>query len=448
MKKIIFIKIIQYIENLEIILITSDIQGKLFLVRINLNDLKPCGITNIFSLSKKPIYNIELLLKNKDNIKQEKNEIYMVLSSSQIVEIVKLDLTNDTLEELKKIENFFSGNELYNHFDITIGTGFPPIPEFLPEINEESKGSNILSRTITRSYTINMSRTMTMNNIILNEDIEEYFLAVSYGHVIKLYEIKKSSHYRLKIKEIGHYINDINENIIRIAFMFNSMIALINEKFQIKMLNTYDFVSRAYNPQSDKYPTRNSLISYDILKIKEFDILGDQIEFDNRFTQNIYNNKIIKGDEYMILVGKDKIYKCSLLKYDIVLHNLLYKGKYKELFCLSCIIYNKNENLLQKQLLNDNRENLNEQIKNNCGNYITIIGTELIKYIVSNAQDTNNLNNIIYILEFMIETDNSESLPVLINLMKEYNIEKYLFTYLTKYIIDGRIRDIINKFFT
>ena len=101
-------------------------------------------------------------------------------------------------------------------FDASIGFGFPPVPD----LKKEKFGSE------------------PSKNAILENNVEETSLiAISYGIVIKLYEFNSSINDEKDIKDIGFIVND--RPILRNNFITNSMIFLVNDNFDIKLINTY-----------------------------------------------------------------------------------------------------------------------------------------------------------------------------------------------------------------
>ena len=112
-------------------------------------------------------------------------------------------------------------------------------------------------------------------------------MAVSYGNVIQLFDVNKNDY-------IGYFINE--KPILRLMFVFNSILALITENFNIKLVNTYDFIPKEYNPQVDNKPTKKCLISYELFDISKFGISGQEFEVNinnNLLKKYCYTNKII-----------------------------------------------------------------------------------------------------------------------------------------------------------
>ena len=336
--KIICIKIIEII-NSKLKLLYSDIKGNFYFMKVHANkndDFKIEELEYEFS----PIYNILLYPNNSSFIKREKQNVTMILVSPQNLGIFRLNLEKKVLEKLKVIEYLY-GEKGKFHFDVSSGLGFPPISDL-----EEERPSTESSATYRTS-------SIATNIVIGKEEEEISMISVSYGNVLQLLGFRVSDKNEIYYKDIGFIVND--RPIVRNCFLANSMIAFMTDNFNIKIINTYDFVPKTYNPQTDINVTKNFLISYESMNISGAGLKGDLIDFavnNKRIQKNIYLHKIISSQNNIFYISDEgkNIQLITLSNYDDVLNNLCDKEDYIKMLWLLSIIFNKNTNLLNTQL--------------------------------------------------------------------------------------------------
>ena len=429
--KIISIKILEAIHG-KLIFIYTDIKSNLNFIKIknlsknNSNDY----IFKEIECDFLPIYKILLIPNNISFIKSKKEKAAIVLVSPQNIGIYGLLLKNHTLKEIK-LEEYFHGERGKYFFDASTGFGFPPISE----LNKEKLGSE----------SANNSRKAISKNVFLENNIEEIqMISISYGKCIKLYEIKISNNDVTDVEEIGFIVND--RPILRNGFITDSMIFLVNDNFDIKLINTYDFVSKKYNSFRDIKATTDFLISYESLNIFNYGLTWDLIHFNigNRTIQHkIFSNKIIVNNFHILFIsnGGNKLQEIALSNYDDVLRSLCNKEEYIIMLWLLSIILNKKTNLLNKQL-SIIEKNYKEDKK-------SLLDLYLLWFLTKKTIPELKNNNEIYarmILEFMIETDTFDSFATskdYFDLLIIYDVDKYLYTNLTKYIVNGYLNDIV-----
>lgn len=65
---------------------------------------------------------------------------------------------------------------------------------------------------------------------------------------------------------------------------------IMADNFNIKLINTYDFVPQVFNSKNELKPTTICLISYKILDVSKCDIVGEEIEIsiDNKIFKSFY----------------------------------------------------------------------------------------------------------------------------------------------------------------
>ena len=423
--KIICIKIIELIGN-HLTCVFSNIKGTFNLIKAHIS--KNSEIKNIeLEYEYTPIYNILLFPNNISFIKSEKQNIIMFLVSPQNLGIYRLYPENGLLDKLK-IFDYIYGEKGTFTFDVSSGFGFPPASD----LNKGRIG-----------YESNAAyRGSISNNIVIgNEDEETLMVAISYGKVLQIYGIRISDKYN-DIKPIGFIIND--KPIIRNCFVTNSMIAIVTEDSDIKLINTFDCIPKVYNQQIDIEVTKNFLISYEYLNVSNSGINGDWIAFpvnNEKKQKRIYNNKIIVNNKSIYFISNKgmNLQKISLSNYDEVLSTLCEKEDYIRMLWLLSIITNKKTNLLNKQLNKINKKYNDDTKKSLCDLY-------LMRFVTTKTIPELQKNNETYarmLLEFFIETENFESLLKYMDILKTFELDHYIYSNLTKYIINGSLSEII-----
>ena len=425
--KIVCVKIIEII-NSKLKLLYSDIKGNFYFMKVHANkndDFKIEELEYEFS----PIYNILLYPNNSSFIKREKQNVTMILVSPQNLGIFRLNLEKKVLEKLKVIEYLY-GEKGKFHFDVSSGLGFPPISDL-----EEERPSTESSATYRTS-------SIATNIVIGKEEEEISMISVSYGNVLQLLGFRVSDKNEIYYKDIGFIVND--RPIVRNCFLANSMIAFMTDNFNIKIINTYDFVPKTYNPQTDINVTKNFLISYESMNISGAGLKGDLIDFavnNKRIQKNIYLHKIISNQNNIFYISDEgkNIQLITLSNYDDVLNNLCDKEDYIKMLWLLSIIFNKNKNLLNTQLNKLDKNYIAKNKKN-------ILDLYSMRFFMTKAIPELQKNNDIYakmLLEFFVETDYFEKLSEFIVILSSFDLDKYIYTNLTKYIASGYLYEII-----
>ena len=325
------VKIVEVWDN-KLFAFFSDVKGNLYLIEVNLEKIDIYKKDKILSLKDQPIYNIIILPNEKSDIIKEKKSVYLFLATFQNISIYRFYFKNMQIDGLTALKYFYGEIGKFQ-FDISIGLGFSPIAC----LNKDKIGSSEVAYS---------SKGSISNSIFINNNNENLnlFLAVSYGKVIQLFRLRIKDNNEISFKIIGYFIND--NPILRIFFILNSLIAIITDNFNIKLINTYDFVPKKFNPKIEMAPNTNYLISYNLLNVSKCDISGEAIEisFENKiFKKYIYTNQLVANDHFLFIIGQNsnKIYKCSLLKYEEVLNNLYYNNDYIKILLLSLLTKNR-----------------------------------------------------------------------------------------------------------
>ena len=429
---ILCIKIIEIIPKQQLILIFSDVLGDVNIVFINLSKKDKDDnykVKQFLNYKDMPVYNILIFPNKKDEIKKEKKDIIIIVATSQNLEIYKLTLNTMEKKQLIKMDYVY-GEKGKFQFDITEGYGFPPVADLKNKIGRESAAS---------------ARGSISNSIsISDEDQENSMIAVSYGNLIQLFGFRISEKSGVIFKIIGYFINE--KPVLRAFFIFNSILALVTDNLNIKLINTFDFVPKVYNPKEDNKPTKNCLISYNLYDLNNFGIQAQEIliSIDRTMSKKYtFTNKIIPIENGIILIGNDtdKFYQLNLSNYDEVLRSLFEKQDYIKLLWLGLILFNKNKNLLNKQLdLIEKDYTKNKKAVFNTNYLMPFFFTKIIPEL--------SKKNEIYarmFLEFIMETDYFELLPDYIELLNNppLKLGEYIYINLTKYMINGDLYDTV-----
>ena len=270
---IICIKIVELIQNDRLIIIFTDIIGDVYLVNVNINKIGDFVKSNLLNSQDMPIYNIIMFPNKIPEIMKEKQSVILILATSLMIGIYSLDLVTKEFTSLKKFDYLY-GEKGKFQFDFAEGLGFPPVADLKNKMGRESAAA---------------ARGSISNSIAISDQDQEYsMIVVSYGNVIQLFGFRLTEKNVPIFKIIGHYINE--KPVLRLFFIFNSMIALMTDNLTIKLINTYDFVPKVYNSQVDKQPTKNCLISYNVFDLYNCGIQGQEIVivFDNKMLKKIY----------------------------------------------------------------------------------------------------------------------------------------------------------------
>lgn len=148
----------------------------------------------IVSRKEFPFYKICLYIKDKNINKSKKKDLIIALVSLNNVELHKIRPKKEKkILALIEIPSSIIGNFI---FDCDFGYGFPPIQKLnIPADNEKEKEKIISSSLID-------------NQLIEKGKEESLLFIVSYGIIIKLFEINNKKSDFVEIKELGHYIAD------------------------------------------------------------------------------------------------------------------------------------------------------------------------------------------------------------------------------------------------
>jgi len=213
----------------------------------------------ILSCEEFPVYKISLFSKEKDlNIIKKKN-IVIALVSLENVSLYKIRPKNEN-QRIAIIEIPYCNIGDFV-FDCDFGLGYPPLSD-IKALKEKEQRRQI---------------SLIENSIIEEELTEKILFVVSYGIVIRLFEVKFKSHYNVDIIEIGYYISEFP--VCRLGFINKSYITIIDNKNYLQLINTFCFENKIYKKETLK--TNNSIIIYDKNDLSKYNILKQNNIFFN-----------------------------------------------------------------------------------------------------------------------------------------------------------------------
>ena len=147
-------------------------------------------------------------------------------------------------KEFELINLIESPNNLKNFaFDCDFGYGFLPLNE-LKDLSNRKKSED---------------------SSIEKEKNEKLLFVVSYGIVIRAFEINFQKNFSVNINEICHYISEYP--ILKINFINKSFLTIVDDHDYLKLINTFCFENEIFKePHS---PTKNEIFCYEKIKIKD-----------------------------------------------------------------------------------------------------------------------------------------------------------------------------------
>ena len=344
-----------------------------------------------------PIFIIEVLQLTKEqkiviskyNHNEDQEEpLIVAFGSLDFVFIVQLE------PEIKRLYNFKKPSYIKGSFvpDLCFGIGQIPAPLFHSKDFSEEEISNMNNK--------NSSKTNTDSDIISKLDLSKsyQFIFVSWGKIIHIFMISFDLNDFLSIYLVGHFIN--NESIIRMGFLSNSIIYILNIYKKFKILNT-KFMNQGeikFDSEGiiiDKYSdiTQAELCSefgldHEILfqtYIPEIDSINK-----NMF-KSTYNNLVFSQEKNIFAVCKKNIYLGCLLNWEQCINELFKNSEWLNAFKLGIDIYHGKNKVLDGVPINvkDRKEIVKKILKGLI--LQLILNTINIKGIFYNEQKSEEI---------------------------------------------------------
>ena len=289
---------------------------------------------------------------NSDNIEEP---LIVAFGSIDFVFIVQLE------PEIKRLYNFKKPSYLKGSFipDICFGLGNIPAPIFYSKDYDEEQIKNIKKEDL---------------NINIQSEIDitqKYqFVFVSWGKIIYIFIISFELKDFLSINLIGYYIN--NEPIIRMGFLSNNIIYILNLYKKFKILNTNFMNSGEIKIDSEGNIINNNIVEAELCPEfgLDYDILFQTYVPDTYSNlknayKSTFNNVVISQNKNIFVVCKKYIYIGCLLNWEQCINELFKNSEWLNAFKLGIDIYHGDNKILDGIHLNvkERKENIKRVLK-------------------------------------------------------------------------------------
>ena len=397
-----FLKVNMKKKKFEFIL--SDIRGNVYYIkRAKILMVSRNQTEQIIKGGDFPVYKINVFSREKDLKVAKKKNMVIALANMKNISLIKFKGKNERIT-LATIEIPY-GNLGDFTFDCDFGYGYLPL-EIL-----NNKKNNI---------------SFIEENLINEGDKERLIFIACYGVVIKMFVIVFKTN-QTNIVEIGHYVND--SPIYAIGFVSRSFIALIDDKKNLKIINTFYFENTPFSNLHD--PTNISILSYEKIDIKNFELLkrnnifyyseGNKILSDKTFLSSV-----LFSEKNVFILTKQKFLLYKLYKWDEVINNLCQDEQYYKMIWLCSFILGKNKNLIKLE----SNENINEE-------YAKSIQESLYIFLIKGLKEENKYKDLKMYIEYCINTGQYNDLYQAKNTLAVRKLDGYLYDYITEYIMNG-----------
>ena len=379
-------------------------RAKIMLMSRNVNEL-------IASNNEFPVYKICIYSQEKDlKIIKKRNILMAFVSLKNISLYKKRQKTEYQCIAIIEIPYCNVGDFV---FDCDFGFGFQPIPE-LNQLNENEKKRKI----------------SLIENALIEDNKKEILLfVVSYGVVIRLFEISLNTNYSVGITEIGHYITD--SPVCKLGFIANSYLNIIDNNRTLKIINTFCFENEEYKEFHST--TNNNIIYYDNIELNDYNILKQNNIFFNNSKDgkrcgantNFIGSALV-FEQNIFIMTKKKFLLYKLNRWDEVINELCHNEEYKKMIWLSTFILGKNKNLfaLSKE------ENIEKE-------YDQALQESLYIFLIKGMSEENNYNELRMLIEYCLRTERFKDFYKAKETLYQRKLENYLYEYTTEYIFNG-----------
>ena len=415
---IISIKIIKYIskkknkEKIEYLYSNKIFQVNLIIRAKGIFNKKKC-ICVLQNPS--PIFNIISYNPDLDLSISKKKRMYFGFVGIQNLIFMKIRPLPQSLEELnKKTTNIVKpeGVDENNLPDCCLGLGY--IPSNRPKNLRMSRESSILD--ITKLHPL---------------------LLISWGKIIFLYCEKNVLEGYRKYKLNSIYVH--TDPIIRITYLTNSCIAIIDCKFIVKIIYTYNFDINTKNLKEPTIVQEDYIfnpLQLNPIKFNEFSyIKTDKNNNANTFYRNIYSNYILPfqhENKGLIVFEENEIKILDLATYQKITNQLAENNRFEEMLWFGKIVFNNPKQALT--LGNDSEGDFLNEYKNNLCVALFIKAYSAI--LRKNDEESMNLF-IREIIEFSMEAECSSALfNFFDSVLQNEKIAKIIFEIYTQYMLE------------
>ncbi len=422
---IISIKIVKYVskkknkEKIEYLYSNKTFQVNLIIRAKGIFNKKKC-ICVLKNPS--PIFNIISYNPDLDLSISKKKRMYFGFVGIQNLIFMKIRPLPQSLEELnKKTTNIVKpdGVDENNLPDCCLGLGY--IPSNRPKNLRMSRESSIFD--ITKLHPL---------------------LLISWGKIIFLYceTIDLDGYRKYKLNSIFVH----TDPIIRITYLTNSCIGIIDCKFIVKLIYTYNFDINTKNLKDPTIVQEDYIfnpLKLNPIKFNEFSyIKTDKNNNTNTVYRNIYCNYILPfqhENKGLIIFEENKIKILDLATYQKITNQLAENNKFEQMLWFGKIIFNNPKQALT--LGNDFEGDFLNEYKNNLCAALFIKAYSAI--LRKNDDESMNLF-IREIIEFSMEAECSLALfNFFDSVLQNETIAKIIFEIYTKYMME--FKDSNNK---
>ena len=385
--------------------IYSDVKGNVnFIKRAKILLVSRNQTEQILQSIDYPIYKISIFNKEKNSKIYKKKNMIIALANMKCISLIKFKGKNEN-QRLMNIEIPY-GNIGDFVFDCDFGIGFPPL-----KILDENK-ENI---------------SFIEENLIGDGESEKLLFIACFGVVIKMFEIIFKNH-TASVVEIGHYIND--SPIYVIGFISKSFIAFIDDKKNLKIINTFYFEKKPFT--SIHEPTKISILQYDKIELKNFDLLKKNNIFYNSEGQKKISNKTFIGsaiisDKNVFILTKQKFLLYKFNQWTEVINCLCQDEQYINMIWLCAFILGKNKDLMKI----DSGENLNDK------EYEQSLQESLYIFLIKGIKEENKYKELKMYIEYCINTGRMNDLYKAKETLALKKLDGYVYDFVTEYIFNG-----------
>ena len=308
---------------------------------------QPIFIIEVLQLTKEQKKLIEKY-NNDDDIEEP---LIVAFGALDFVFIVQLE------PEIKRLYNFKKPTYIKGSFvpDISFGIGRLPAPVYYSQDLTDDEMKKIKKEDLKLNI---------KSSVYINKNYQ--FILVSWGKVIFMYMISFDLKDFLSINLIGNYIN--NEPILRMGFLSNNIIYILDLYKKFKVLNT-SFM----NPGEIKTDSEGNLLNNNLSKPElctefslDYEILFQTyIPDTNNTFKSTYNNSVIGQQKNIFAVCKNYIYFGCLLNWAQCINELFKNSEWLEAFKLGIDIYHGENKVLDGIPINvkERKENVKRILK-------------------------------------------------------------------------------------
>ena len=323
-----------------------------------------------------------------------------------------------------------------------------------PSINEITSidKPNYINDNIVPDIQIGIGKSLINNKYSNIEENNKLVMAISWGRAITIYELPIKDTFIIKPNILGNYVN--NESILKVGFLSNSVLFLIDEKFTIKIINTrkigYGNVQVIPLQRRIKVPKNNTDSELQNELLLDKNILNQQKITDpdnDEIKKNIYQYTIVTNNTSLFILCKTALYYGSLIDWKEFLTKLSKKEEYLSLFSIGIDIYQGKMNaLLNIPNEEQNRKKiLGDFLRKEINNYVIFTTQSKKSRSFDSPEDIELIKKCMNIsIELCLEIDSFDFLIKKI----EPNFEsieygEFFLTKLEPFILYDRIKNVI-----